>query len=153
VPEIVVSVVDPGSADARWAMERYFDELDERIAGGFDRTGALDSAASAFVAPNGVFLLVQLCGSVAGCGAVQYLDGETAEIKRMWVSPSARGQGVGLRLLAALEAEASGRARVVLDTNGALTEAIAMYRRAGYTAIEPYNDNPHAEHWFEKRLS
>jgi ribosomal protein S18 acetylase RimI-like enzyme len=135
-------------------MEQYFDELDERIAGGFDRTGAVDSAVLAYGPPHGAFLLARRDGEVVGCGAVQHLDDETAEIKRMWVSPTARGQGLGRRLLAALEAEAarSGRTRVVLDTNGALTEAIAMYRHAGYTAIEPYNDNPHAEHWFEKRL-
>jgi hypothetical protein len=41
---------------------------------------------------------------------------------------------------------------VRLDTNGALTEAIALYRSAGYREVEPFNDNPYAHHWFEKPL-
>ena len=45
------------------------------------------------------------------------------------------------------------RPHVVLDTNGVLIEAIAMYRSSGYEPIERYNDNPHAELWFGKSLS
>jgi ribosomal protein S18 acetylase RimI-like enzyme len=72
----------------------------------------------------------------------------------MWVHERCRGMGVGRRLLEALEAEAveAGRLRVVLDTNGVLGEAIAMYRRLGYVDIDRYNDNPYAQHWFEKHL-
>ena len=72
----------------------------------------------------------------------------------MWVASTVRGIGLGKRLLGHLEdeARASGRTRVVLDTNGSLTEAISMYRALGYTAIERYNDNPYAHHWFEKTL-
>ena len=39
-----------------------------------------------------------------------------------------------------------------LETNRELTEAIAMYRRAGYVEVPPFNDEPFADHWFEKRL-
>jgi hypothetical protein len=53
-----------------------------------------------------------------------------------------------------LEARAAEHAPVArLDTNGALTEAIAMYRAGGWTEIAPFNDNPYAEHWFEKELA
>jgi hypothetical protein len=45
-----------------------------------------------------------------------------------------------------------GHQRVVLDTNAVLTEAIAMYERAGYTAIDRYNDNPYAMRWFARTL-
>ena len=51
------------------------------------------------------------------------------------------------------EARRTGRSRVVLDTNEALTEAIAMYRASGYVAIERYNENPYAHHWFAKALT
>jgi ribosomal protein S18 acetylase RimI-like enzyme len=83
-----------------------------------------------------------------------FLDDETAEIKRMWISAEVRGRGLGKRLLARLEDEvrAGGRSAVLLDTNGALTEAIAMYESAGYRATTRYNDNPYAERWFSKRL-
>jgi GNAT superfamily N-acetyltransferase len=73
----------------------------------------------------------------------------------MWVTPDLRGAGLGARLLRLLEGEAVrlGYAVVRLDTNSALVEAIAMYERSGYHAIERYNDNPYARHWFEKRLA
>ncbi|MFK8024063.1 MAG: GNAT family N-acetyltransferase, partial [Ilumatobacter sp.] len=62
--------------------------------------------------------------------------------------------GLGRRLLEHLEdaAAARGHAVVVLDTNGTLDEAIAMYRRAGYEEIGRYNDNPYAELFFSKRI-
>jgi ribosomal protein S18 acetylase RimI-like enzyme len=69
----------------------------------------------------------------------------------MWVSPSVRGLGLGRRLLGELE-QRIGAGLVRLDTNGALTEAIAMYRSSGYVEIPRYNDEVHAQHWFEKRL-
>jgi ribosomal protein S18 acetylase RimI-like enzyme len=72
----------------------------------------------------------------------------------MWVAPSARGLGLGRRLLGELEARAAGAgARVVqLETNGSLSEAIALYRAAGYREVPPFNDEPYAHHWFEKAL-
>jgi ribosomal protein S18 acetylase RimI-like enzyme len=80
--------------------------------------------------------------------------GEPTELKRMWVDPTARGLGVGRRLLNELEsrAAASGSDVVRLDTNETLTEAIAMYRSAGYREIDAFNDEPYAHRWFEKRL-
>jgi hypothetical protein len=72
----------------------------------------------------------------------------------MWVDPSMRGLGLGRRLLSALEDEAAdlGSVRVRLETNRALREAIALYRSAGYREVPAFNDEPHAHHWFEKRL-
>jgi ribosomal protein S18 acetylase RimI-like enzyme len=72
----------------------------------------------------------------------------------MWVDGRWRGAGLGARMLRHLEALAHDRgfARIVLDTNDALVEAIAMYERAGYRRIDRYNDNPYAKAWFEKHL-
>jgi ribosomal protein S18 acetylase RimI-like enzyme len=72
----------------------------------------------------------------------------------VWVADAARGLGIGRRLLAELEAcaaESGGRA-VRLETNRALTEAIALYRSAGYVEVPAFNDEPFAHHWFEKTL-
>jgi GNAT superfamily N-acetyltransferase len=148
------AVVDAGSPEARLALERYVGELEQRFASGFDSRQALAEADAAFNEPSGRFVVAQLDGEVVGCGALLWLDQGAAEIKRMWVDPQRRGIGLGRRLLEHLEGEARrvGRSRVVLDTNEALTEAIAMYQAAGYVAIERYNDNPYAHHWFEKRL-
>ena len=135
-------------------MAQYFGELDQRFVGGFDSTDALAEAESTLNPPSGLFVVAALGDDVVGCGAVQWIDGATAEIKRMWVDAGRRGIGLGKRLLGHLEAEArsSGRSRVVLDTNESLAEAISMYRSLGYDAIERYNDNPYAHHWFEKTL-
>lgn len=149
------SVDDPAGADAQLAMGRYFAELDERFRGGFDPgAGGAGKDVASMRAPDGAFLLARSGGEVVGCGGVQRVDGETGEIKRMWVHPDLRGAGLGRRLLAELESTAArlGRARVVLDTNEVLIEAVAMYERAGYRAIGRYNDNPYAHHWFEKRV-
>jgi ribosomal protein S18 acetylase RimI-like enzyme len=70
----------------------------------------------------------------------------------MWIHSEWRGAGHGRRLLAALEEACAelGYARVVLDTNVTLTEALAMYEAAGYSPIERYNQNPYAQRWFTK---
>jgi ribosomal protein S18 acetylase RimI-like enzyme len=72
----------------------------------------------------------------------------------MWVSPTARGLGVGRRLLQELEccAAEGGASAVVLETNRSLREAIAMYRGAGYRDVAAFNDEPYAHHWFRKDL-
>jgi len=154
-PDVQLVVTDASSGEARWAMTQYFTELDERFPRGFDPGNAVEEAAVQMNPPHGVFLLAMRGERVAGCGGVQVLDAGTAEIKRMWISPASRGLGLGHRLLARLEDEARRLAchRVVLDTNGVLLPAIAMYRASGYHDIERYNDNPYAEHWFAKELS
>ena len=72
----------------------------------------------------------------------------------MWVDDSARGLGVGRRLLAELEARAAanGASAVRLETNRALVEAISLYRSAGYAEVAAFNEEPYAHHWFEKQL-
>ena len=103
---------------------------------------------------EGTYLVATSDGRPVACGGVLDLGGGVAEIKRMWVHPDWRGAGLGSRLLRDLEQLAAqlGHDVVRLDTNGTLTEAIAMYERAGYRRIERYNDNPYAEAWFEKDL-
>ncbi|GAB2444910.1 helix-turn-helix domain-containing GNAT family N-acetyltransferase [Nocardioides hungaricus] len=138
--------VDPTEDVARAAAGRYFAELDRRFPHGFD-PGEPDH--------EGRFLLATSGGAPVAYGGVRLLAAGTGEIKRMWVDDAWRGAGLGSRMLRELEALARrlGHTRVVLDTNGTLTEAIEMYGRAGYAPIERYNDNPYAEAWFEKALS
>jgi GNAT superfamily N-acetyltransferase len=70
------------------------------------------------------------------------------------VTPNARGRGVGRRLLGALELAATdlGCERMRLDTGERQFAALALYRSTGYAEIDPYNVQPGAAHWFEKRL-
>jgi GNAT superfamily N-acetyltransferase len=154
VRPVTFSVIDAGSGDARWALTQYFEELDRRFTDGFDAGDALDEAAARYNDAEGAFIVARQGDEIVGCGALLHLDADTSEIKRMWVAPTSRGTGLGKRLLGRLEDEArrSGRRRVLLDTNGSLLEAIAMYESAGYVRTERYNDNPYAEHWFTKAV-
>ncbi len=150
---VSLDVVDPASQHARAAVAAYFQELDETFEGGFDVTaGAADEQTLG--GATGRFIVAVSGGVAVGCGGLQTLSGDIGEIKRMWVHREWRGLGLAGRLLRRLEEEsvALGHRVVRLDTNSSLTEALAMYRAAGYVEIPRYNDNPYPDHWFEKSL-
>ncbi|MEU8567533.1 helix-turn-helix domain-containing GNAT family N-acetyltransferase [Streptomyces pathocidini] len=152
----IVEVAPTGPADpaAQHCLRAYFTELGRRFDTGFDPARSLPADATELTLPAGLLLVARLHGEPVGCGAVKFHGGEPAEIKRMWVAEEARGLGLGRRILQELEDRAAAHgARVLrLETNDALKEAIGMYRSAGYDEVEPFNDEPYAHHWFEKRL-
>jgi DNA-binding MarR family transcriptional regulator/GNAT superfamily N-acetyltransferase len=152
---VSVDAIDPDHDHARHCLRAYYAELDRRFDAGFDPGHALPTDPDEMRPPRGTFLVARLRDEPAGCGALKLRGHEAAEIKRMWVAPGARGLGVGRRLLGELErrAAAHGSPAVRLDTNRALTEAIALYRSSGYREIAPFNDEPYAHHWFEKSLA
>ena len=147
--------VDPRSAPAQQAVHHYFAELNRRFPNGFDAATARAAEPSLVVDDTAAFIVATSDGQPVGCGGVQQVAAQTGEIKRMWVDPEWRGAGLGSRLLHHLEATAAdlGYQTVRLDTNATLTEAIALYERAGYHHIPRYNNNPYAQVWFEKRLT
>jgi DNA-binding MarR family transcriptional regulator/GNAT superfamily N-acetyltransferase len=154
--------VDPASPTARDVIGRYFAEIGRRF--GFDPSGETEKDALLLAPPTGVFVVALSDGEPVACGGLQTIaplvdgplvDGHSiAELKRMWVHDDWRGAGLGSRLLRHLEDQARdlGHDTARLDTNAALTEAIGMYQRAGYRAIDRYNDNPWATHFFKKCL-
>ena len=146
--------VDPASAVARWCADQYFKELDRRFEAGFDPAASLPADDRDLAPPRGAFLVGSVDGDAVACGAVKAIERRVGSLKRMWVADSARGLGLGRRMLEALERQAGklGFTSVRLETNKALTEAIAMYRSAGYREVARFNDDPYANHWFEKRL-
>jgi len=91
---------------------------------------------------RGAFLVVYREGTPVGCGALRLLDAETAELKRMYVSPTLRGTGLGRRLVAALEAEARalGVRQLVLETGVRQAAALALYRATGFQPIPLYGE-------------
>jgi len=146
---------DPRRPEARFCLQSYFGELSRRFDSGFDPARSISADDDELTLPAGLLLVATLHGEPVGCGALKFHGGAPAEIKRMWVAPAARGTGLGRRLLAELEERAvqSGAGRVRLETNGALAEAIALYRSAGYREVPAFSDEPYAHHWFEKPLA
>jgi GNAT superfamily N-acetyltransferase len=135
-------------------MAAYFAELGERFDGGFDPGASLPATDADLAEPSGLLLLARLHGEPAGCGALKFHGTEPAELKRMWVASQARGLGLGRRLLSELEDQARrhGATVVRLETNQSLTEAITLYRSAGYAEVSAFSDEQYAHHWFEKQL-
>lgn len=155
VSAIAVAAEDPTSSDARWCLGHYFAELGERFEEGFDPGRTLPADSRDLVPPTGAFLVARFGGQPAGCGALKTLAPGTGEILRMWVDRAHRGLGIGKRLLDGLEEQAAalGLHTVRLYTNRSLAEAKAMYGGNGYVEIPRYNDDPYADHWFEKQLT
>ena len=149
-----VAPEDPASPDAQRCLGAYFAEIDERFEHGWDPATGIRLEPADMAPPRGLLLLARLDGEAIGCGVLWHHGDGMADAKRMWVAPSARGLGLGRRLLAELEdhARAAGVRTLRLDTNLALTEAIALYRASGYEEIPRFNDEPHAQLWFAKSL-
>jgi DNA-binding MarR family transcriptional regulator len=152
---VEIRPVDPAGADARQCLRAYYDELNRRSDVGFDPADGVTAEPHELVPPAGRLLIAYLHAEPVACGAVKHLRGGPTDIKRMWVSPSARGLGIGRRLLGELEALAarSGATATRLETNRVLVEAIALYRSAGYREVPAFNEEPFADHWFEKPMA
>ena len=131
----------------------HFGYLDDTFPEGFD-PGDLKADLDLYRPPAGAFVLASIDGETVACGAVQTIEPGFGESKRMWVDDAWRGAGLGRRMVAELERVVAGMGHhtVRLDTNRSLATAIQLYQKLGYHAIERYNDNPYAHHWFEKRL-
>jgi GNAT superfamily N-acetyltransferase len=151
---VEISFEAPASADAKRCLHAYFREIAVRFESGFDRNEERSGSDDDLGPPGGCFVVARLEGEAIGCGGFKRVDAATGLIKRVWTAPSARGLGVARRMLRTLEGVArdAGLTTLRLDTNKALTEAHALYRKEGYREIERFNDNPYSHHWFEKRL-
>ena len=151
---VEISIEDPTNDAARFCIDAYFAELDLRFDAGFDPSVSISADADELTPPNGLLLVARLRGEPIACGALKLHTPYPAELKRMWVSPEARGLGLGRRILDELEeaARVRGADVVRLETNESLIEAIALYRSSGYEEVEPFNEEPYAQHWFEKRI-
>jgi GNAT superfamily N-acetyltransferase len=142
-----IGVEDAASNAAQFCMQSYFAELGSRFDTGFDPEISLSAVAADLTEPAGLLLLARIRGEPVGCGALKFHGTAPAELKRMWVAASARGLGVGRRVLAALEDQARRRGitMVRLETNRRLTEAIRLYQSNGYVEVPAFNDEPYAD--------
>lgn len=152
---IQIAAEDPDSPDARFCLGAYFALLADRIPGvGATHVPVPDPEAHAYRPPRGIFLIARTGDTVLGCVSLKTVEPGLGEVKRLWVAPAARGQGLARRLMAEVEAHARaiGQTRLRLDTNCALTEALALYRKTGWEPTAPFTPAFPATDWFEKRL-
>ncbi|MTD99124.1 GNAT family N-acetyltransferase [Paracoccus sp. YIM 132242] len=149
-----IAPADPRDAAARDCLRQYYDELARRFPQGFDVSLSRDPEADDMVPPRGVFLIAWSGDLPIGCAGLKGLGRGEAEVKRVWVAPAARGHGLSRRLMDEIEARAVdlGIHRLMLDTNSTLAEAVALYRKTGWTRIDRFNDDPYPDMFFEKQL-
>jgi putative acetyltransferase len=141
-------MIIPGhSADRLPEVRTLFTEYAESLGfdlcfQGFDRE--LRDLPGEYEPPTGSLLLAVGEGGAEGCVALRRLDGQTSEMKRLYVRPRARGSGLGRRLAVAIIAEAKriGYSRMRLDTVPSMKGAIGLYESLGFRRIEPYRPNP-----------
>lgn len=145
---------DPRAPDALHCLTEYYAELNRRFTQGFDVNLSADPDAEDMIRPRGDFFVARMSGRPVGCVGLKGTDQGYAEIKRLWVDASTRGQGLARRLMeVAEEAARDLEIRVLrLDTNSALPEAVRFYQRAGWREIERFNEDPYPDYFFEKVL-
>lgn len=107
-------------------------------------SGELAALPGDYVPPSGRLALALVDGQPAGCAALRRFDAERCEFKRLFVRPQFRGLRLGRELMAWIiaEAKAARYRQLVCDTMPVMTDALAMYQRAGFEQTEPYSDHP-----------
>ncbi len=130
-----VGLNDP---EAEGLERRLMAEMDDR----YGTWGPSPISAEGFVQPDGCFLVARDHGQAIGCGGFRRIGDGRAEIKRMYVDPTARGRGVGCRILQTLEelAAAAGYHEMWLETGAEQPEAISLYVSAGYRPAPRYGE-------------
>lgn len=144
---------------ASFVAQALASALESELLDRYDGRGGsgAEPPASDFEAPDGAFLVGYEEGEPVACGGVCRYDERTAEIRRLYVVPAARGRGLSRAVLAGLE-DAARRLRydaVRLETGNRQTEAIGLYEAAGYRPIArygPYVDDERSV-CFERELS
>lgn len=138
--KITVAAEPYDSADAR----RLIAALDAHLSSRYspDERFGPNLKPQHLVPGLGTFVVARAEGQAIGCGALRKLDDTTAEVKRMYVEPEVRGQGVAKEILDHLEAAGRdfGVHRLVLETGIYQAEAIGLYRRAGFRPIRCWGE-------------
>jgi GNAT superfamily N-acetyltransferase len=150
----VTLAVESADSEASLALQRaFFAEIATRYPG-WEPSASQGVEPSELAPPGGTWLVAYRAGQPVGCGGLQRLDAETAEVRRIFLDEAARGRGIGRALLAELEAHAQrlGYQRVRLTTGDQQPEALALFETAGYAEIPPFTTGVFTRHWMEKGL-
>jgi GNAT superfamily N-acetyltransferase len=149
-----VALSDPHAPEALALVGAMEQEIEETYA---DRSGSVHTVGATpeeMSPPDGAFVIIRSEGRAVGGGGLKRLDAEACEIKRMYLVPQVRGQGLSRVLLTALEDRARelGYSIARLDTADRQVAAQRLYEGAGYRSIPKYNANDLATLWYEKEL-
>jgi SAM-dependent methyltransferase len=147
-------VVEPADSEASLRLqEAFFADIASRYPG-WQPASSQSVQPAELAPPKGVWLVAYLGGRPVGCGGLQRLDGETGEVRRIFLDQAARSRGVGRALLGELEQHARrlGYLRVRLTTGDGQPEALGLFRSEGYGEIDPFTDAAFTRHWMEKAL-
>jgi len=152
VPTLTITEDDPVGPTARKLIHDLCAELGARYG-----TPPNPFSPSEVATAGTAFFVACLDGQPIGCGAVRRIDGATAEIKRMYVSPAGRRQGIARRILLELERRAVGFGyrTIRLETGTGQPEAQRLYESLGYrriAAFGPYVGNAQSV-CFEKTIA
>jgi GNAT superfamily N-acetyltransferase len=151
--DLSIVAVPVSSAEAVMLMA----ELDAEMGRRYPGVAPHGLHAKDLADPRTVFLVGRVGGDAVACGALRAIERGVAEIKRMYVRQAFQRRGIGRRVLVALESRArdAGFVRICLETGVGQPEAIALYRSAGFVAIEPYGEyvGDSYSRCFEKQLT
>jgi GNAT superfamily N-acetyltransferase len=145
----------PTSEASRALFAEYMALVRERLGADFNPSEDIFATERDFDGPGTAWLVLYEHDVAVGCGGLRPIEPGIGEIKRMFVTASARGRGHGRVLLAELERRARdfGYERVRLYTTAVLREALVLYADAGYRRIDVPSVAGRAEDvWLEKRL-
>lgn len=147
--------VEAADSEASLGLQQaFFADIRSRYPA-WEPTASQSVEPSELAPPHGVWLVAYRADLPVGCGGLQRLDDETAEVRRIFLEESVRGFGVGRALLTRLEAHAErlGYRRLRLTTGDEQPEALGLFRSAGYTEIPPFTGGVFTRHWMQKLLT
>jgi GNAT superfamily N-acetyltransferase len=147
--------VEPSESAQSLAMQNaFFADIAARYPG-WQPASSQAVNSNELAPPNGVWLIACLDGQAVGCGGLQRLSANTAEIRRIFIDGQARGRGIGRALLNELESRGRliGYQHLRLTTGDQQPEALRLFESAGYIEIPPFTSGAFTRHWMEKTLT
>ena len=137
-PPLSIQPEPPDTAEAKALIE----ELDAHLNGLYRPENRHGLSLAALQDETVIFLVARWNGVAVGCGAVKFVQGDCAEVKRMYVTPHWRGRGVAQALLSHLERLSHQRGLSVLrlETGIYQPEAVRLYERAGFARCAAFGE-------------